>query len=229
VVFSDVFTAQTQGNASQKRRRKRSNQSTYMVNIMTTFNLTPREVVDAALNATKSAGKIQTVIRVYLDERQNSPTECWPNDELAGAVATICTEYRIEIQEWIDDAPNTPTDNAKQRKKAVLNQMNNVSKICKEVLGHRIVAVKGTLEYVAEEYEQPTKSEESDSEPPAPSAPDTAETISEFARQLADVTCVKDAIARMMDIYGDDFVGQETVDLLKARKAEAKANDAVPF
>jgi diphthamide synthase (EF-2-diphthine--ammonia ligase) len=105
-----------------------------MVNIMTTFYLTPREVVDAALSATKSAGKIQTVIRVYLEERQNSTTSHWPNNELADAVATICTEYRIEIQPWIEDSPNTATDNEKQRKKAVLNQMNNVSKICKEVL-----------------------------------------------------------------------------------------------
>ena len=192
---------------------------------MTAFKLTPREVVDAALQATKSSGKIQTAIREYIGERQADAG--WTNRELGEAVADICSEYRHEIQPWVEGSADTEQDNEKQRKKAVLNQMNNVSKICKELIGQRIVAVKGTLGYVAEEYEAPTKSEESDKEPAEPSTPDTAESVNEFIDALKDCTNVTDCINRMMDLFGDHYVGTTTATVLKERKAKKEEDDGI--
>jgi hypothetical protein len=105
-----------------------------------------RDLVTQAVNSVKEGSKFQTQIREFIDEDAGSP------EIVAEMVADIVTDFRREIEPWVMDI-----DDTKVRRKSTNNLINDVSRICREKLGHTLVCVskKPFHKYEAREVNVP--------------------------------------------------------------------------
>lgn len=94
--------------------------------------ITYTELVNSMTEAYRGGASLQSTVRTFI--RENIDT---PNEEVAGSIAMVLTEYRRTIDSWIKEEMDSMPLHAKIKKRD--NIINDVSRICREMLGHSVV------------------------------------------------------------------------------------------
>jgi hypothetical protein len=109
------------------------------------------EFAAQAAVSTIEGQKLQSMVREFIAERSTCSFP-WHQIEIVDSVAEAVTEYRGHIQEWILEEEKE----RQSRQKKVNNVINDISRICRELLNHSIIckSKKGGNVYEAVEVEE---------------------------------------------------------------------------
>ena len=81
------------------------------------------ELIDAAVDAVHSSGKVQSIVRDFLND-------CTDKEYALEIIAESVGTFRKDMEVWID--------NDTDKRKRVNNVINDVSRICREAVGYSI-------------------------------------------------------------------------------------------
>lgn len=95
--------------------------------------ITYTELVNSMTEAYRGGASLQSTVRTFIRENIDKP-----NEEVAGSIATVVTEYRRTVDSWIEEESLFGTELKAAIKKRD-NIINDVSRICREMLGHSVV------------------------------------------------------------------------------------------
>jgi len=167
-------------------------------------------VVNDAIDAIKSGGKVQGSVRDIFDH------EVSPLDK----VIQVVTAIRNDTHDWVTESEEF----IGIRRKQVNNVINDISRISRKMAGKSIVCTKRSypFEYEAREPEVKDVQTVITPIPPVAAASDTEQepvidtkALTEQAIRDYLINCPKEAIDRLVGLHGKDETGAMFLDAIK--------------